>query len=84
MPSEIIEEIVTQFQIFNQMVHRSVATNSSKDNKIAIFQTGASNSVVNGPGRPKLLIPEETLLHFRELGYTWIEIASLLMVSRWT
>ena len=37
-----------------------------------------------GPGRPKYEIEEEELLYFREIGYTWVEIAKLLSVSRWT
>ena len=35
-------------------------------------------------GRPKLEIPEETLLEFRSLGFTWKQIAGMLLVSRWT
>ena len=37
-----------------------------------------------GPGRPKFKIEEETLLHFRNLGFSWKDIARLLLVSRWT
>ena len=36
------------------------------------------------PGRPKFDIDEETLLHFRSLGFSWKNIARLLLVSRWT
>lgn len=38
----------------------------------------------SGPGRPKFNIEEETLLHFRKLGFSWKEISRLLLVSRWT
>lgn len=37
-----------------------------------------------GPGRPKYKICEETLLHFRDLGFKWKDIARLLLVSHWT
>ena len=36
------------------------------------------------PGRPKFDIDEETLLHFRSLGFSWKNIARLSLVSRWT
>ena len=38
----------------------------------------------NRPGRPKFRIEDETLLHFRSLGFSWKDIARLLLVSRWT
>lgn len=57
---------------------------SGKDDNVAIFRNEAIDSTCNKPGRPKLVIPEDTLLQFRELFFTWSEIASLLMVSRWT
>ena len=41
-------------------------------------------TVNGGPGRPKYEIDEETLLHFRALGFKWKDIAELLLVSRWT
>ncbi|XP_044183537.1 uncharacterized protein LOC122964112 [Acropora millepora] len=41
-------------------------------------------TVKGGPGRPKYEIDEETLLHFRALGFKWKDIAELLLVSRWT
>ena len=37
-----------------------------------------------GAGRPKFKIEEETLLQLRNLGFTWKDIARLLLVSRWT
>ena len=38
----------------------------------------------NGPGRPKLHIEVETLTRLRMLGYSWVEISKILLVSRWT
>ena len=38
----------------------------------------------SGPGRPKYEIPEEHLLDFKSLGFTWNAIADVLLVSRWT
>ena len=36
------------------------------------------------PGRPKYNISEDILIRFRELGYSWKEIAEIMLVSRWT
>ena len=35
----------------------------------------------NRPGRPKFRIEDETLLHFRSLGFSWKDIAWLLLVT---
>ena len=43
------------------------------------------NRVVNGQvGRPKYDIKEETLSELRSLGFSWEDIARMLLVSRWT
>ena len=34
--------------------------------------------------RPRYLISEEVLLHLRSSGFTWTEIAQMLLVSQWT
>eukprot|EP00794_Sanderia_malayensis_P012540 gene12540-13826_t len=35
-------------------------------------------------GRPKFEISEEVLLQLRSIGFTWSQIAEMLLVSRWT
>ena len=43
------------------------------------------NRAVNGQvGRPKYDIKEETLIELRSLGFSWEDIARMLLVSRWT
>ena len=37
-----------------------------------------------GPGRPKYIINEEKLVFLKQLGFTWKNIAAMLLVSRWT
>ena len=71
-------ELMGNFSIFNQLVHRDI-----KKSRLAIYQYEADKQTA-GPGRPKFIIKEETLINFRELGYSWTDIASILMVSRWT
>ena len=52
---------------------------------LAVYLLSPPQRTVNGgPGRPKYEIDEETLLHFRALGFKWKDIAELLLVSRWT
>ena len=36
------------------------------------------------PGRPKYIINEEKLVFLKQLGFTWKNIAAMLLVSRWT
>ena len=52
---------------------------------LAVYLVTSLELTVNGePGKPKYEIDEETLLHFRALGYKWKDIAELLLVSCWT
>ena len=37
-----------------------------------------------GPGRPSINIPPEVLEDLRWMGFTWVKIASVLRVCRWT
>ena len=67
-------ELMGNFSIFNQLVHRDI-----KKSRLAIYQYEADKQTA-GPGRPKFIIKEETLINFRELGYSWTDIASILMV----
>ena len=40
--------------------------------------------ISRGPGRPKYIISEEKLVFLKQLGFTWKNIATVLLVSRWT
>ena len=40
--------------------------------------------ISRGPGRPKYIISEEKLVFLKQLGFTWKNIATMLLVSRWT
>ena len=60
-----------------------VSATSRNPLTLAIYQLCPKKDT-GSVGRPKYTIPEETLISFRHLGYTWNEIASMLLVSRWT
>ena len=53
--------------------------------QVAVLSVSIPKTVATGrPGRPKFNIREETLIELRSLGYSWEEIAQMLLVSRWT
>ena len=53
--------------------------------QVAVLSLSSPNRVVNGRvGRPKYDIKEETLIELRSLGFSWEDIARMLLVSRWT
>ena len=51
------------------------------ENAVGVLQPVAQSGKV---GRPKCESSEEVLLQFRSLGFTWAQIAQMLLVSRWT
>ncbi len=78
-----LEEVVQNFVVFDQMICRELRGATGEG--LAIYQLDETNTVHHqGPGRPKYNISEETLIGFRSLGFTWKEISTMLMVSRWT
>ena len=50
----------------------------------SIANLGPRSAAVSGVGRPKLEIAQELLENLRALGCTWMQIARMLQVSRWT
>ena len=57
----------------------------SRCSQVAVLSVSIPKTVAIGrPGRPKFNIREETLIELRSLGYSWEEIAQMLLVSRWT
>ena len=50
----------------------------------SIADLGPRSAGVNGVVRPKFKIVQELLENLRVLGRTWMQIAHMLQVSRWT
>ena len=69
------------FNVFYEDLSRQ---SESSDRRVAVFRRTVSTLTHSGPGRPKYEIPEEHLLYFKSLGFTWNAIADMLLVSRWT
>ena len=58
---------------------------SDRCSSVAIYSLDPPPVVQNvSAGRPKFEISEEVLLEFRSIGFTWTQIAEMLLVSRWT
>ena len=65
------------FYWWNRMAEIGRRTTSMTD-------TGPRSVAVSGTGRPRFVIAQELLENLRSLGCTWIQIARMLHISRWT
>ena len=64
---------------------RNAPLSSDPCSSVAIYSLDVPPLVRSGKaGRPKFEISEEVQLQFRSLGFTWTQIAEMLLVSRWT
>ena len=66
-----IQLVISNLQIMTEQLNRELL---QVDQRIAIYRTESINENSRGPGRPKKLINEETLIYFRNLGFSWNEI----------
>ena len=81
---QCITELLREFLMFYNILDRELK-NGNKCDRVAILQTMSCQTASTGKcGRPKFIISEDTLLNLRGLGYTWKDISSMLLVSRWT
>ena len=71
-----------QFRIFSQILHREII--NGIPNNLEIFSYATEFEKVEGPGRPRYKLSEDILVNLRDLGFTWNEISSMLLVSCWT
>ena len=83
--TEVAGNLRVLFHSWCQKLTELGLRNTPNCTHLAVYLVTSLELTVNGePGRPKYEIDEETLLHFRALGYKWKEIADLLLVSCWT
>ena len=78
--------MTTNFQLMLWNCYRRCEFPSrTRCSQVAVLSLSSPNRVVNGQvGRPKYDIKEETLIELRSLGFSWEDIARMLLVSRWT
>ena len=82
---EILSELTDALRTLLQEINKSIVGHTRvRLSRLAIIDLQAKKVKNDGPGRPKYYIPEEVLLHFRDLGYCWKDIASMMCVSWWT
>ena len=82
-----VSELESQLRTFSQELSRElIGFRRCDSERLAVFETGAplTHQDVRKPGRPRYAINEDTLLHFRDLGFSWKDIAAMMLVSRWT
>ena len=84
--SEAVLEVTRNFQLmFWNCYRRCEFPSWTRCSQVAVLSLSSPNRVVNGQvGRPKYDIKEETLIELRSLGFSWEDIARMLLVSRWT
>ena len=51
---------------------------------VAVFRWTVFTLTHSRPGTRKYEIPEEHLLYFKSLGFTWNAITDMLLLLRWT
>ena len=83
--TEVANNLRVLYHLWCRKLTEMELTNTPNCTHLAVYLLSPPERTVNrGPGRPKYEIDEETLLHFRALGFKWKDIAGLLLVSRWT
>ena len=83
--TEVAGNLMVLFHSWCRKLTELGLRNNPNCTHVAVYLVSSLELTVYGePGRPKYEINEETLLHFRALGYKWKDIAELLLVSCWT
>ena len=75
-------QLMQKFQPIYQNLKRKLI--SFKPENLAVYHFPNVTENRGQAGRPRVRIEEKTLLHFWNIGYSWKEIAELLLVSKWT
>ena len=84
--ASVLQEIFTNFRIlFLEWTRRRETQASSPCTNLAIYSLEIPKVERSSrPGRPRFEINEDVLLELRSYGFTWKQIADMLLVSRWT
>ena len=79
--ASVLKEIFTNFRIlFLDLTRRRETQTSSTCSNLEIPKVEPSGR----PGKPKFEISAEVILELRSYGFTWKQIADMLLASRWT
>jgi len=81
-PNDTLNEILINAIAIHQILCREIR-NGNSQRRLAVLHISC-NKEKGSIGRPRWSIESETLISFRSLGFTWIQISEMLLVSRWT
>ena len=84
--ASVVQENFNNVRIlFLECTRRRETQTGSPCTNLAIYSLEFPNDEQSGqPGRPKFEINEDVLIELRLYGFTWKQIADMLLVSRWT
>ena len=84
--ASVLQEIFNNVRIlFLELTRRRETQTGSPCSNLAIYSLEMPTVERRGrPGRPRFEISEDVLLELRSYGFTWKQVADMLLVSRWT
>ena len=84
--ASVLQEIFNNVRIFFlELTRRRETQTGSPCSNLAIYSLEMPKVERSGrPGRPRFEISEDVLLELRSYGFTWKQVADMLLVSRWT
>ena len=84
--ASVLQEIFNNVRIlFLELTRRRETQTGSPCSNLAIYSLEMPKVERSGrPGRPRFEISEDVLLELRSYGFTWKQVADMLLVSRWT
>ena len=84
--ASVLQEIFNNVRIFFlELTRRRETQTGSPCSNLAIYSLEMPKvERSDRPGRPRFEISEDVLLELRSYGFTWKQVADMLLVSRWT
>jgi len=82
---DFISNVLLNFEEIRSILIRSITHNQwFPPGTVAQLSECQFTEISINPGRPKILIPYQCLVHLRESGFSWNKIAMMYGVSKWT
>ena len=82
-----IDDAISNFESIKSALTMEINSQWFPPNRVAQLSSQQDTGYyeyTSRPGRPKLHIPRICLLQLRETGFSWIQVANMFMVSKWT
>ena len=81
--TDTLIELITLFHDFHQILSSDLRQRQSEV-RLASFRTFPVKEESTTTGRRRFKVEEQTLINFRSLGFSWVQISQMLLISRWT